>query len=232
MHLDPTDLAPISTLSINHPQIPSSIADQIPMGIVDSIIGPNFQPSSPLITLGSFAPRPECSQVDISVLIVDDNDINLKVRMRSSIILCIMIRAILLLESSKLTVRKIMSTFIRKIGFHYETASNGLIALEKYRNSNQRYSFVLMGKPGFSGKPLCWVWLTKMPDISMPVMDGLVATRKIREYERSNALNPACIMAVTAVASNETREASLKAGVDDFLVKPLSLTRLRELMLV
>lgn len=69
-----------------------------------------------------------------------------------------------------------------------------------------------------------------MTDISMPVMDGLVATRKIREYEMINGFNPACIMAVTAVASNETREAALKAGVDDFLVKPLSLARLRELM--
>jgi len=39
-------------------------------------------------------------------------------------------------------------------------------------------------------------------------------------------------MAVTAVASNGTREAALKAGVNDFLVKPLSLTKLRELMLV
>lgn len=71
-----------------------------------------------------------------------------------------------------------------------------------------------------------------VPDISMPVMDGLVATRKIREYEKSNALKPSCIMAVTAVASNETRKAALKAGVNDFLVKPLSLTKLRELMLV
>lgn len=127
-----------------------------------------------------------------------------------------------------------MSTLMRKIGFNHDTASNGLIALEKYRNSNSRYALVLMGKPGI----YCinalgsWVWLMINPDISMPVMDGLVATRKIREYERSNAFNPARIMAVTAVASNETREAALKAGVDDFLVKPLSLTRLRDLMQV
>lgn len=64
----------------------------------------------------------------------------------------------------------------------------------------------------------------------MPVMDGLVATRKIREYENRSGFNPACIMAVTAVASNETQEAALKAGVDDFLVKPLSLARLRASM--
>ncbi|KAJ5999913.1 hypothetical protein N7481_000322 [Penicillium waksmanii] len=184
MHLDRTDLAPISALLKNQPEILTPTVDQISMEIVDcSITGNNSTQSPPLDTLKSFAPPIECSQESIRVLVVDDNDINLK----------------------------IMSTFIRKIGFHYDTASNGLIALEKYMNSNQRYAFVLM-------------------DISMPVMDGLVATRKIREYEKSNGFNSACIMAVTAVASNETREAAFKAGVNDFLVKPLSLARLRELM--
>ncbi|KAJ5151892.1 hypothetical protein N7492_010187 [Penicillium capsulatum] len=70
------------------------------------------------------------------VLIVDDNDINLK----------------------------IMANFMRKIGCSYEMASNGLIALEKYKRSTQPYTYVLM-------------------DISMPVMDGLVSTSKIRQFE-------------------------------------------------
>ncbi|KAJ6119974.1 hypothetical protein N7523_004254 [Penicillium sp. IBT 18751x] len=119
----------------------------------------------------------------IHVLVVDDNDINLK----------------------------ILSAFMRKIGCQYETASNGQIALEKYRNGNRRYNFILM-------------------DLSMPVMDGLVATRKIREHERQNRLDSSCILAVTAVASNSTQEAALKAGVDDYLVKPLSFDRLRQIM--
>jgi CheY-like chemotaxis protein len=121
---------------------------------------------------------------------------------------------------------------MRKIGFHYDTASNGRIALEKYETSKLRYTFVLMGKPGFHTQSSFEVGLLTMPDISMPVMDGLVATRKIREYEMGNGLKSACIMAVTAVASNDTRVAAFKAGVDDFLVKPLSLKRLRELMQV
>lgn len=41
-----------------------------------------------------------------------------------------------------------MSTFMCKIGFRYDTALNGLIALEKYSTSKQRYAFVLMGKLG------------------------------------------------------------------------------------
>lgn len=35
---------------------------------------------------------------------------------------------------------------MRKIGCQYETASNGLIALEKYRSASRPYNFVLMGK--------------------------------------------------------------------------------------
>ena len=38
-----------------------------------------------------------------------------------------------------------METFLRKIGCSYETASNGLIALEKYMASSKPYDFVLMG---------------------------------------------------------------------------------------
>ncbi|KAI9035886.1 uncharacterized protein KD926_002640 [Aspergillus affinis] len=171
LHLDPTNLAPISALSITHPQISSSATNKISSTIPDppeSVVQPT-----------------ESSREHTRVLLVDDNDINLK----------------------------IMSTFMRKIGCHYDTASNGLIALEKYESSSQRFDFVLM-------------------DISMPVMDGLVATMKIREYERSNGIIPACIMAVTAVASNETQEVAFKAGVDDFLVKPLSLAKLRKSMQV
>lgn len=39
-----------------------------------------------------------------------------------------------------------MATFMRKIGFTYETASNGLIALEKYKSCDRRFDYVLMGK--------------------------------------------------------------------------------------
>ncbi|KAJ5642788.1 hypothetical protein N7490_006788 [Penicillium lividum] len=119
----------------------------------------------------------------VNVLVVDDNPINLK----------------------------IMSTFMRKIGCRYETALNGLIALEKYESADQQYDFVLM-------------------DISMPVMDGLEATTRIREHEREKDLQPSLIIAITAVASTDIQEAAFKAGVNDYLVKPLSLDKLRELI--
>ncbi|KAJ6190227.1 hypothetical protein N7519_000248 [Penicillium mononematosum] len=75
-----------------------------------------------------------------------------------------------------------MTTFMRKINCSYDRTHNGLVALEKYKSSNLRYDFVLM-------------------DVSMPVMDGLVSTSKIREFEREHNIRPSCIMAVTEVSS-------------------------------
>ncbi|MEO8243971.1 MAG: ATP-binding protein [bacterium] len=59
-------------------------------------------------------------------------------------------------------------------------------------------------------------------DISMPVKDGLLATREIRAHETRTGLPPCPILALTANAFGEDREACRAAGFDGFLVKPLS----------
>lgn len=64
----------------------------------------------------------------------------------------------------------------------------------------------------------------------MPVMDGLVSTKKIRQYEKETGLKPTCIMAVTGVASGAMHEQALTAGVNDYLIKPLSLRKLKDVM--
>jgi CheY-like chemotaxis protein len=55
-------------------------------------------------------------------------------------------------------------------------------------------------------------------DIQMPVMDGLAATRAIRE---DPALRHLSVIALSAGVLPEEREAASAAGVDDFLAKPL-----------
>ncbi|KAL4765299.1 uncharacterized protein BDW70DRAFT_168670 [Aspergillus foveolatus] len=122
-------------------------------------------------------------QGGLHVLIVDDNDINLKV----------------------------LSTFMSKIGCSYDTASNGLVAVEKYRQTQQKFDYVLM-------------------DISMPIMDGITASRTIREYEDESLLEPCTIMAVTGVASSDMQQQAFAAGMDDYLVKPLSLHDLKRIL--
>ncbi|RAK95364.1 hybrid sensor histidine kinase/response regulator [Aspergillus ibericus CBS 121593] len=126
---------------------------------------------------------PSKAPKDIHVLIVDDNDINLK----------------------------ILATFIRKIGCSYDTASNGLLALNTYKASSRRHDLILM-------------------DISMPVMDGIVSTGHIRRYEKKNGLIPARIIAVTGLGSADHQQEAVAAGVDEYLVKPVSLHGLRKVM--
>ncbi|PWY83335.1 two-component sensor protein histidine protein kinase [Aspergillus heteromorphus CBS 117.55] len=134
------------------------------------------------------SPLPACyppckAPKDIHVLLVDDNDINLK----------------------------ILATFVRKIGCSYDTASNGLIALNAYQAATRRHDIILM-------------------DISMPVMDGITATDQIRRYEKKNGLIPSRIIAVTGLGSAERQQQALAAGVDEYLVKPVSLHGLKKVM--
>ncbi len=59
-------------------------------------------------------------------------------------------------------------------------------------------------------------------DVSMPVKDGLQATREIRAWEAANGLVRTPVVALTANAFGEDRLACMAAGLDGFLVKPLS----------
>ena len=59
-------------------------------------------------------------------------------------------------------------------------------------------------------------------DCQMPVVDGLEATRRIRERERRLALAPVPVIALTANTSMDDREACRRAGMDHFLGKPFT----------
>jgi two-component system sensor histidine kinase/response regulator len=63
-------------------------------------------------------------------------------------------------------------------------------------------------------------------DIQMPVMDGLEATREIRKMEAGGRRTP--IVALTASAITGELERCVAAGMDDLLIKPIDLARLRD----
>ncbi len=83
-------------------------------------------------------------------------------------------------------------------------ASNGYEALELVKKN--RFDFVLM-------------------DLRMPEMDGIEATKKIREFEKGAAYHTP-IVALTASAIREEEIRSIKAGMDEFLSKPVDETKL------
>jgi CheY-like chemotaxis protein len=103
---------------------------------------------------------------------------------------------------------------LHRLGHRPAMAANGAAALESWRaaaNAGAHFDLVLM-------------------DVHMPELDGLEATRRIRAAEAAFGLRRTRIVALTANAFGEDREACLAAGMDDFLVKPLDRDRLAEVL--
>jgi len=93
----------------------------------------------------------------------------------------------------------VASTLLEAFGYTIAVAGNGLEAFERVKT--EAYSVVLM-------------------DIQMPGMDGLEATRLIREFERATHRAPVPIIGMTAHARGSDREQCLNAGMNDYLAKP------------
>ncbi len=104
--------------------------------------------------------------------------------------------------------QRIIRAFLRKAGLEVTIAENGQLALEAAiaaRDAGEEFDIVFM-------------------DIAMPVMDGHEATRRLREAGFSTP-----IIAVTAHARDEDRDAALAAGCDDYMTKPLKRETLVEM---
>ncbi|THX47548.1 hypothetical protein D6D06_09568 [Aureobasidium pullulans] len=107
---------------------------------------------------------------------------------------------------------KLLSTFVKKLNFNAETAIDGQDALTKYKSWSKRHAFT-----------------TVLMDISMPKMNGFESSRAIREFEVENGLQPAKIIALTALSSEASRREAEVSGIDDFQMKPVSLKTLKGL---
>ncbi|KAK1622603.1 hsp90-like protein [Colletotrichum phormii] len=136
----------------------------------------------------------EQKNVTLHVLLVDDNQINLK----------------------------LLVMFMKKCGFTYEQAENGQEALDRFieassssieasASKRRRFDFVLM-------------------DISMPIMNGFEATKRIREYEREHRLQATTVVALTGLASADARRDAETSGFDVFLPKPVRFAELQKLL--
>ncbi len=117
---------------------------------------------------------------------------------------------LLLTEDNELN-REIAEELLTENGFIVETAEDGMIAVEKIKNSAPGYySLVLM-------------------DIQMPRMNGYEATRAIRALENP-ALANIPIVAMTANAFEEDRKLALESGMNAHIAKPIDLEKLLEII--
>jgi CheY-like chemotaxis protein len=104
---------------------------------------------------------------------------------------------ILLVEDNQIN-QKIIILSLKNMVKNIDIANNGKDALDKFGTS--KYDLILM-------------------DIQMPVINGIVATKKIRELEAtSNTQTP--IIAITANALSGDKETCLAAGMNDYISKP------------
>lgn len=105
---------------------------------------------------------------------------------------------ILIVEDNILN-QQLTTNILVKNGHKTDVAENGKIGLDLFKRNN--YDVVLM-------------------DIQMPVMDGIQATRLIREYESYNDHKKTKIIAVTAFSRDGEQQKLLDAGIDQYLGKP------------
>ena len=103
----------------------------------------------------------------------------------------------ILLAEDNISSQKLALQMLKKLGHNADTVANGIEALQALER--QHYDVVLM-------------------DVKMPEMDGLEATRIIRQRWPDGPK----IIAITAYALEGDREKCLEAGMDDYISKPIN----------
>ncbi|AFV25179.1 multi-sensor hybrid histidine kinase [Methanolobus psychrophilus R15] len=114
-----------------------------------------------------------------------------------------------LLAEDNIVNQKVAQSMLKKLGFRADTVANGAEAVKALETLP--YDLVLM-------------------DVQMPEMDGMEATRLIRQPGSAVLNREIPIIAMTAHAMKGDRERFIEAGMDDYISKPVSLKSLIELL--
>jgi len=108
-----------------------------------------------------------------------------------------------LIVDDNIVSQKVLYKMLEKIGYSADVANNGIEALTLHEA--KKYDIILM-------------------DIQMPKIDGLEATKRIKNAESGSRQTP--IIALTAFALTGDRETFLSAGMDEYLSKPICIEKL------
>jgi len=113
--------------------------------------------------------------------------------------------------------RMVMHEMLKRFKIVTQEAINGQDAIQHVlhsftKDSDYQISLILM-------------------DLNMPVMNGIEATLKIRNLEKSLKLSPIPIVAVTAQDATSDKRACIEAGMQDFALKPIDFNRLRKIII-
>lgn len=113
----------------------------------------------------------------------------------------------ILVADDDLLAQRMMQVLLGREGHRVEVVSNGLEAFDavKFR----KFDLVFM-------------------DLQMPIMDGMEASRRIREWE--NGSEHTFIVALTASYLPEEGQRLFEAGIDNYLSKPFDLTHIEQLL--
>ncbi len=114
-------------------------------------------------------------------------------------------RSALVVDDNALN-RFVLKGMLEKLGLAVEEASNGLHAYQKFEKAN--YDVVFM-------------------DLNMPVMNGIESTEQIRSFEQKHARRRVPIIAVTAFEGSDMVRHCYRIGIDEVLIKPISLDVIR-----
>jgi len=116
----------------------------------------------------------------------------------------------ILLVEDNLINQKVATIALKQLGYQNEIANNGQEAYEMYLET--KYDLILM-------------------DIQMPVLDGVGAAKRIREYEKEHDFEKrVLIVAITANAMKTDVELYLNSGMDDVILKPFKQDELSKLL--
>ena len=117
-------------------------------------------------------------------------------------------KKVLLVEDNKAN-QMYMQIILKKLNLVFDITSDGLEAIEAFKNS--KYDVILM-------------------DENMPNMNGIEAAKQILSIEKEKNLKHTPVIALTANALKGDREKFLAAGMDEYLSKPINKERLSEVM--